>query len=509
MMDTSAPPQVAPSASGSASASARELRDLPGPRRWPLIGNLAQIDVPRMHAQLESWAEEYGPLYRLRLGPRDAVVVSRPDLIAPILRERPDNWRRMKAMQVAIQEIGSHGLFSVEGDEWRRQRRMVMAAFDPGHLKRYFASLVQVTERLLLRLNEAARTGESIDLQTVLMRYSVDVTAGLAFGVDINTQQHPDNVLRSHLDKVFPMLMRRINAPFPWWRYLRLPSDRAFDRHLEKVHEAVRGFVRAARDRMALDPGLRERPTNLLEALIAARDDEGTGLTEQDLVGNVLTVLLAGEDTTANTLGWTLYLLHTRRDVWDELVASVDNALGADDLPRSFDVARGFEFIEQCAQESMRLRPVAPLFFFENNAQTSIDGLRLPEGTMVILIPRKGAVDTRVVADAAEFRPARWGENANTAPANMSADAMAARGLLKAAVPFGAGPRLCPGRYLAMLEMKMVIATIARNFELIDVSTEDGEPPRERIAFTMFPVGLNMKLAPRASTPSPSGRGLG
>lgn len=483
------------------SSKLREISELGGPRAWPLLGNLPQLDMPRMHAQLEGWAHAYGPLYRFRLGTRDAVVVSRTDIIAAIMRDRPDGWRRMRWMQTVIREAGSHGLFSAEGDDWRRQRRLVMAAFDPGHLKRYFPSLAQVTGRFRERLDAAARTGEVIDLQALLTRYTVDVTAGLAFGIDINTQQHPDNPLQEHLAKIFPMVMRRINAPFPWWHYVRLPSDREFDRHLAQVHEAVRGFVEAARRRMELDPQLREQPTNLIEALVAVRDEGGGGLSEQDLLGNVLTVLLAGEDTTANTLGWMLYLLSSHRETWNQLVADVDLALGIEQIPSSFDVARGLELVEQCANEAMRLRPVAPLIFLENIAETRLDGVRLPPDTLVMCVMRPGAVDVNLAADAAEFRPARWRDVASRTTATDQLDIAApARGLLKASMPFGAGPRLCPGRYLAMLEMKMVVATLARNFELVEVATEDGRPPQERLAFTMFAWNLKMRIAVRTKS---------
>lgn len=465
----------------------RQLRELPGPRPWPLVGNLAQIELPRMHTQLEAWAAEHGPLYRFCLGRRETLVVARPDLIASLLRDRPDGWRRMAYMQSVIQEMGAHGLFSAEGDGWRRQRRLVMGAFDPGHLRSFFPSLLRTTERLRERLAHAAHHGEPLDLQTILMRYTVDVTAGLAFGIDLNTQQHPDNALRGHLDKMFPMLMRRINAPFPWWRYVKLPSDHVFDHHLAQVHAAVRGFIAAARERMSQDPTLHEQPGNLLEAMLATHDEAG-GLSEDELVGNVLTVLLAGEDTTANTLAWLLHFLHTHADVWRELVEGVDAALAGDELPRSVETARGLDFIEQCANEAMRLKPVAPLFFMENNRETQLGGVALPEGSMVICLMRCGAVDAHLAGDAAEFRPSRWREAAGGET----------HGLLKASMPFGAGPRLCPGRYLAMLEIKMVVATLARHFELVDVSTPDGAAPQERIAFTMFPLGLRLKVAPRS-----------
>ncbi len=211
---------------------------------------MLQIEVPRIHAQLEAWAATYGPIFRLRLSFRDALVVSRPDLVAAIFRDRPDGWRRLETMQAVLRETGVHGLFSAEGDDWRRQRRLVMAAFDPGHLRSYFPSLLRVTERLKGRLDAAARERESIDLQRVLMRYTVDVSAGLAFGIDMNTLQDRGDALQSHLDKVFPMFARRITAAFPLWRYFKLPSDRAFDRHLAEVHAAVKGFVQAARERM-------------------------------------------------------------------------------------------------------------------------------------------------------------------------------------------------------------------------------------------------------------------
>jgi cytochrome P450 len=139
------------------------------------------------------------------------------------------------------------------------------------------------------------------------------------------------------------------------------------------------------------------------------------------------------------------------------------------------------------------LRPVAPLFFMESNVATVLEDVHLPAGSAVIFLMRRGAVDARRAGDAAEFRPARWRQGPDgTAPA--AADE---RGLLKASIPFGAGPRLCPGRYVAMLEIKMVIATLARNFELVEVDTADGAPPQERLEFTMYPAGLRMALAAR------------
>ena len=122
----------------------QSLKDLRGPRPWPVLGNLPQLDLPRMHETLERWADEYGPLYRLTLGGRPIVVLADGPLIAGILRDRPDGWRRIGVIASVINEMGGDGVFTAEGDDWRRQRRLVMSAFDPGHLarfsRRWFAS---------------------------------------------------------------------------------------------------------------------------------------------------------------------------------------------------------------------------------------------------------------------------------------------------------------------------------------------------------------------------------
>jgi cytochrome P450 len=175
-------------------------------------------------------------------------------------------------METVIHEMGIDGLFAAEGDAWRRQRRLVAGAFTPGHLKRYFPMVQRVTGRLKERLDQAAANGAPIELQALLMRYTVDVTASLAFGADVNTLERDGNTLQQHIDKIFPKLAQRINAPFPYWRWFKLPADRTFERHLAAGHAAVRNFVQAARERMQAEPAREQSPTNLLEAMLASRE---------------------------------------------------------------------------------------------------------------------------------------------------------------------------------------------------------------------------------------------
>lgn len=479
----------------SGNGSTRRIRDLPGPPGLPFIGNLLQIDTPRLHRIAEQWSRTYGDFFRFRIGRREFLAMANPEAIVAVLRDRPEGFQRTSRLSSIAKEMGFDGLFSANGERWRRQRPMVMASFDPKHTKSYFPALVKVTQRFARRWQRAAALGEAIDLQADLMRYTVDVTAGLAFGADINTLESDHEIIQSHLDKVLPALFRRLMAPFPsWhyiWHYIRLPADRALDTHLVELNRAVEGFIAQARRRIDRDPALRERPANLIEAMIAARDTEGSGVDDADVAGNVLTMLLAGEDTTANTLAWMIYLLSRHPQAMQRARDEVRDVIGAQPLPTQYEQIPALAFVEACAHETMRLKPVAPIIIQQAVRDTVVAGIEVPAGTPVMCLMRPGATDERNFPGAQAFDPARWLADATPAKAASSTK--------RVAMPFGAGPRLCPGRYLAMLEMKMVIGMLLGSFEVDQVSTPDGSEPLEHLALTMAPVGLRLKLRPRVA----------
>jgi cytochrome P450 len=464
----------------------RKIRDLPGPSGLPVLGNLLQVDSTRLHLTAEAWRRKYGDCFRFRIAAREFLVLANPEAIATVLRDRPDGFNRTPRFEAAAKELGFGGVLSSNGAAWLRQRPMVMAGFDPSHIKSYFPALVRVTERFARRWRRAAQARATIDLQADLMRYTVDVTAGLAFGADINTLESEEEVIQSHLDKLLPALFKRIMAPVQYWRWFKLPADRRLDRHLEALRKTVQGFIAAARERIERDASLRARPTNLIEAMIAARDTPESGLSDTDVAENVLTMLLAGEDTTANTLAWMIWLLSGNPAALERARDEVRSVLGGERLPSRYEQLSALPFVEACANETMRLKPVVPQITSQAARDTVVAGIEIPAGTIVMCLMRPGAVDERHFPRAAEFDPARWLGDGGPARAAASAK--------RIAMPFGAGPRLCPGRYLALLEIKMVIAMLLAGFEIEAVTTRDGAEPREHLALTMSPVGLQMKL---------------
>ncbi|MGQ0546406.1 MAG: cytochrome P450 [Betaproteobacteria bacterium] len=423
-----------------APAALRRIDELPGPPGLPFLGNLLQIESGRLHHTAERWSRAYGEFFRFRIGTRQFLGVASPEVIAAVLRDRPEGFQRSSKLNATAREMGFGGLFSSNGEQWRRQRPMVMHGFDPAHIKTYFPSLVKVTRRFARRWARAAQAGAAIDLQPDLMRYTVDVTAGLAFGADINTIESGDDVIQQHLDKVLPALFRRVYSPLPRW--VPLPGERGMGAHLSALARAVQGFIAQARARLEADPALREHPANLIEAMIVARDTPASGLEDSDVAGNVLTMLLAGEDTTANSLAWMIWLLSQDPRALSRARDEARAVLGSAGLPERYEQLAALPYLEACTNETLRLKPVAPIIVAQAVRDGAVAGIEVPRGTLVMCVMRPGAVDERHFRDAAAFDPSRW-----------LADPRAAASAKRVSMPFGAGPRLCPGRYLAVMEM--------------------------------------------------------
>jgi cytochrome P450 len=469
----------------------REIADLPGPPGLPLLGNAHQlIRTSRVHLTAERWARRYGPIVRVNIGRRRMIGISDAAEIHRILRERPDGFRRWREQEIVIREMGPSkgpqpaGVFVAEGEEWKRQRRLVITALNTNHLHRYFEVIRTSTERLHERLTDTARAGQALEISYQLTSYTVDTISALAFGHDLNTLEHGEVELQRHVQRMFRMTARRLAAPVPYWRWVRLPADRALDRSIAALESAVGGFIVQARERMARRPELYEQPENLLEAMLAAQQADG-GVSDREIVANAQTILSAGEDTTAHTLGWTIWFLASHPDVQERLSQEACEILGEHRFPPDDETVNRLHYGEAVLRESMRLKTVGPLLTLEPLSDATICDTHIPAGTRLMLLLRHAGMRDDPAED---FYPERWLAE-DQAPASRS-------------LVFGAGPRFCPGRNLAFLEAKSVLAMIARNFH---VALDDSAGPvRERFNFAMIPDGLSVRLRERV-TDTPRG----
>ena len=469
----------------------RTLDDLPGPKGVPIFGNARQIDTMQFHLSLERWAQEFGPLCKVRFGSRRLLIVSDPALIGTMLRDRPEVYRRTAHSARIASELLTTGVFSSEGEDWKRQRKLVMRGLTPEVIRNFFPTLNLLTARLLKRWQTATSQGRPVDVLRDLKAWTLDVTIWIAMGQDINTLAHPDNPLQGDIEHIFNRMARRLTSAFPYWRYFKLPADRAADACAARIHNAVSGFVAETRKRIESNPGLRAKPTNILEAFVSARDEPDSEFTDRHVIGNAITMVFAGEDTTSNTMAWMLDFLAHDPAVAARMASEADAVLGADAVLEDFGGLDRFAYTDACVNEAMRLKPVAPFLGLETNVTTQIGDVRLEKHTPIMVITRLAGRSEADFPQADEFRPERWLER-DAAGKSTAVGGDPGRKLF----PFGGGPRFCPGRYLAMAEIKMIMSMVAKNFTL--GVNKDAAEVKELFTFTMTPSGLPVHLKARS-----------
>ena len=279
----------------------------------------------------------------------------------------------------------------------------------------------------------------------------------------------------------------------PYWRYFKLPQDRRLDQSAAALKQAVYSLIDQARQRMQRNPDAGDKPANLLEAMIAAADQPGSAIDNDTVAGNVSTMLLAGEDTTANSIAWLLYFLRSHPEALRMATQEVQ-ALAPDCAAFTLEQLDGLDFLGACIEEAMRLKPVAPYLPLEALADTTVEDVHVPAGTIVWCVLRHDSVDEKHFKNATTFDPGRWLMPRDAAGRAATGIPGTNKGI---ALPFGAGPRTCPGRYLALLEIKIAVAMMLGRFEIETVGTDSGLAPQEVMGFVMAPLNLKMRLKAR------------
>lgn len=464
-----------------------QLKDLPGPKGLPFLGNVLSFRPSRIHLDFERLARQYGDTFRVLFGKQVILMCAKPDTIQTILRDRPQGFRRPSVTERISREMGGlPGVFFAEGEEWRTQRRMVMAGFAPHTVKNYFPVLQTVAQRLQAHWAHLAQQGKAINLSKDLKHYAGDIVANLAFGQDMNSLQTGRSALQTHIDTVLAGVSRRSFSLFPYWRTVRLPQDYRLEQSVAALREQTMAIISTARHAMAARPELLSKPENLLQAMIAAAAQPDSGIDDDTLAGNVSTLLIAGEDTTSHSMAWLLDLLGQNPQVLAKAAQQVLEHVpqGASCESYTVDAMDRMDYLDACIQEAMRLKPVGPFIPLEAVQDTVLENIHVPKGTVVMCLMRSAGLKEQHAPQAMAFNPERW--LSETPPDK------------RLSTPFGSGPRMCPGRYLALLEMKVALVMLLSHFDIVSVRNTHTTPTPELMGFVMSPVGLTMRLKLKA-----------
>ncbi|MBC8029663.1 MAG: cytochrome P450 [Pyrinomonadaceae bacterium] len=418
---------------------------LPGKKRQPRppgpTGTLIQGVMPEFTRDSLAFitrCRDYGDVVRMRFLYQRVYFLYNPNDIESVLSINAKNFIKARTLRTPFfQRLVGNGLLTSEGNDWRRQRRLAQPAFHRQRISGYGDVMVEYAERLMTQW----RTGEERDIYRDMMRLTLEIAAKTLFNADVS----------GDADKVGQVLSRMVKpfasqATFKWILDNRLPT-RAHKEFFSAANEIDELIYRIIGERRASgrDEG------DLLSMLLAAHDeDDGSQMTDRQLRDELMTIFLAGHETTALTLSWTWYLLAQNPEVEHKFHAELDEVLDGR-LPAVADLGR-LKYTEMIAKESMRLYPPAYGLGREAIEECEIGGYRVPAKAQVFMFQWALHRDPRYFDDPARFDPNRWTEDFTTALPKY------------AYFPFGGGPRACIGNYFAMMEIVLALATIGQRF---------------------------------------------
>lgn len=426
----------------------------PGPSAPPLVGHLSAFARDPL-GFLEGLKREHGDVARFRLT-RPAVLVSHPDDIERVLLETGKTFHKGYQQGFSMPRVLGNGLVTSEGDFWRRQRKLAQPAFHTGRIGGYADDMVGATRDLLSTWHD----GRDLDLHRELMLLTQRIVLKTLFDFDNGADAHDAS---DALDTVLREMERELGGPEGWLPpFVPTPSRTRLVRALARLDALV---YRIVQDR-------RERPRehrDLLAMLMEARDDDGRGMTDAQLRDEVMTLYIAGHETTSNTLAWTFLLLSRHPDVREALEREVHGVLG--DRPATLADLRALRLTDAVVKESMRLYPAIWSISRVASVDTVLGGYRVERGTEVWLAAWVTQRDERWFHDPLAFRPSRWLDGDKPPK--------------YAYFPFGGGPRVCIGNSFAQMEAVLLLAEISRRYRVHvpanhDVNIEPGAALRPR-----------------------------
>ena len=435
-------------------SSAAKLKFPPGPstglRRWSL-GPLYNGDPLGYFAGV---MRQYGDIVGLRVLNFRILLLNHPDHIEDVLVNHPRKFIKGRVL-LANKRVFGRGLLTSDGDFWLRQRRLAQPAFHRARIAGYASTMVEYTERLLHEWQD----GEERDIHKEMMRLTLQIVGKTLFDADVEGDAQDVGKSMELLLELGADFRRTVLVP----HWLPTPANFRLELAIRKIEKVLYRII--AEKRVAgRDAG------DLLSMLLAAQDEDGSRMTDQQLRDEAITLFLAGHETTANTLSWTWWLLAQNPAVEAKLHSELRSVLGGrtpslDDLPK-------LAYTNHIITESMRLYPPA-----WGTARTAIEdheiaGYSVPKGSGVSFAQWTVHRDARWYEAPDEFRPERWeGDLLKRIPRF-------------AYFPFGGGPRQCIGNSFALMEAALVLATIAQQFRFRLV---EGRPVVPLASITLRP----------------------
>ncbi len=440
-------------------------RNPPGPSGYPIVGVAPRIgkDFPGF---LLKMAVEYGGITLLELGPKRTYFVTQPEYLKQIL---VDNNRNYVKGYDAVKPLFGDGLLTSDGDTWFRQRRLMQPAFHHQQLASFANTMIDFTAQMLDQWDIVKRNNQPIDVAAEMMGLTQKIILKTMFSADANANM-------ADITLAFDIALNHFNnamfSPLSQITWLPTAANRRYHWALRTLDEVVYAMITDRRT-------THRDESDLLTMLMNARDaDTGEGMSDKQIRDEMMTIFLAGHETTATTLSWAWHLLSQHPEAADKLKAEVATVLDGraptvKDLPN-------LTYTRMIIEEAMRLYPPAWMFARVSVNPDVIGGFDVPAGSLIMLSPY-----------VTHHLPSIWNDPEKFDPGRFTPEQAGTRHKY-AYLPFSGGPRICIGNSFAMMEAQLIMAMIVQKYQFHTVPGRE-VTPLARATMRPFP-GVWMTL---------------
>lgn len=419
---------------------------------------------------LEHLIERYGDVVRWRL-PITIHIINHPDDVKRVLSAPSERFSKDTIDYRILSRSLGKGLVTNDGASWARQRRLMQPMFHNRAINPFDAQINRLTTALAERWARLP-PGEVVALDDAMSKLTFEVVGATLFGVDVEPLAREINEILDVIN-ISTHELRALLTLVPW---LPTPHNRRSRDAIARLDAIVYGLIEARR-------ASGEHRDDILDRLLAARDeDDGAGMSEKQIRDEVVTLLLAGHETSSNGLLWTFHLLSEHPEVEARLLEELRRELGGAPAT-SADLAR-LPYLKQVVQESMRIRPPVWAIARRSHQDEVFQGYRVEAGAYLMIMPWMLHRHRDFWPEPLKFDPERFSPKRTEARHSYCY------------IPFAAGPRTCIGAGMAMLEIQLVVANLLQRFVVRPVP---GHPIVPAAKVTLMPkYGMPVTVTPRA-----------
>ncbi|KAI8608638.1 cytochrome P450, partial [Chytriomyces sp. MP71] len=451
-------------------------------------GNLYDV-FPDSLNNMRRLLSQYSPLMKLNMLGNATVVTNDPSYCELFANESETFWKRIYGALAEVKAIGGQGLFTTNSDDpdWILAHKLLLPAFSPKAIKAYSSEMGLLAHKLTDIFAVYARTGENVLITHWMTNFTFETIGKTGFGYDFHLLDDRDAPVHAFIKSMQFCMSECVNRvqQVPVYKKLPLPAKKKFERELRSMTDIVDGVIQVRKRQIANGEAV---PKDLLTFMLTERTAQGEGMRDTLIRDQVMTFLIAGHETTSNTLSWALFELDRNPEVQAAVLQEITNSGISDEIPTDKQVSQ-LDYIERVIKETLRMH--APVRSVGKMAcqDTVVPGnYKIAEGTRVQIAVDAMHHNPAVFANPDVFDPDRW------LPENE------AKRSQYSWMPFSTGARGCIGRQFAMQEAKIGLAVMLRRFKFttIDPSKVSYDPKCP----TTLPVNLWMKITKRENLPT-------